>query len=87
MSNKTLPEDQQKKETGFRRTWNTRQQKISDYVSQNNLIPMKCDYFGITKYYYDDTNHIMYAVETIGNENPVFRRSYDQHILQINGKI
>ena len=67
----------------------TRQDNIQKFVDDNNLIKLKCDYFGMDSYYYDTNYKTMYKVSNIITMSdkstiPKFEVSYDSHILEIN---
>ena len=67
----------------------TRQDNIQKFVDDNNLIKLKCDYFGMDSYYYDTNYKTMYKVcniITMSDKStiPKFEVSYDSHILEIN---
>ena len=67
----------------------TLQNNIQKFVEDNNLIKLKCDYFGMVSYYYDKHNKTMYKVcniITMSNKStiPKFEVSNDSHILEIN---
>jgi hypothetical protein len=66
-----------------------RQDNIQKMVDDNNLIKLKCDYFGMDSYYYNKNNKTMYKVSNINtmfdkSTIPIFEVSYDSHILEIN---
>ena len=70
-------------------THKTRQDNIQKFVDDNNLIKLKCDYFGMDSYYYDTNYKTMYKVcniITMSDKStiPKFEVSYDSHILEIN---
>ena len=70
-------------------THKTRQDNIQKFVDDNDLIKLKCDYFGMDSYYYDKNNKTMYKVSNIITMSdkstiPKFEVSCDSHILEIN---
>ena len=63
---------------------------INQYVERNNLILLKCDYFGVDNYYYNNATKTMYKVCNVYNKyidtgiTPIFEISNDTHILELN---
>lgn len=61
-----------------------RQRRIKQYVEDNNLTKLECDYFGMDSYYYDNKTQKLYKVCNIGGSNPKFVLDNDPHILELN---
>jgi len=71
-------------------TITSRSDLIREHVRKNNLIPLKCDYFGMDSYYYHKETKTMYKVCIVYNKYrdhsiiPNFEVSTDAHILTLN---
>ena len=61
-----------------------RQQRIKQFVEDKKLTKLKCDYFGMDSYYYDNITPQVYKVCNIGGSHPKFELDNDPHILHLN---
>lgn len=66
-------------------------QKINRIVQEHDLIKLRCDYFGMSSFYYDRKTRTLYEVNDVLSQskfcsggNEIFRVSHDQHILRLN---
>ena len=63
---------------------------IREHCQKNNLITLKCDYFGMDSYYYHKETKTMYKVCIVYDKYrdhsiiPNFEVSTDAHILSLN---
>ena len=63
---------------------------IREHAQKNNLIQLKCDYFGMDSYYYHKETKTMYKVCIVYDKYrdcsiiPIFEVSNDEHILTLN---
>lgn len=55
--------------------------EIDQFIKDNNLVKLKCDYLGMTSFYYDYIKTIMYSY-THGDDE--MKISNDVHILELN---
>lgn len=82
------PPTQEEREEEINRV-RLRQDYIKKYAKDNDMVLLKCDYWGMDSYYYDEKYKRMYKVCNVfsfedKSLTPHFELCNDTHIMEIN---